>query len=107
MYVNMLGKTLDIKHWLSHLHILHCFKSFPSPFILIFLTLGHHSPFVKITRQEGFYKGLCDSVLVSGHLFAVVLSSTEMIELLHHCMHGSLVENKYLLFKFYEFVFIF
>lgn len=73
----------------------------------MFLTVGHHSPSVKMTRKEGFYKALYDSVLVSGHLFAVVLSSVGFIELLDLCVHGNLVEKKYLLFKFYELVFFF
>lgn len=51
-----------------------------------------------MTRQEGFYKSLYDSVLVSGGLFAVVLSSVGLIELLDLCMPGNLVEKKYVNF---------
>lgn len=96
IYVNILGKTLDVKDWLSHLHVLCCFRSFLSPFIFIFLILGHHRP-VKMTRRLLLY----DSVQVSGHLFLVVLSSVGLMEFLNLCMYGNLVEKKYVLFKVY------
>lgn len=86
-----------------------CFKCFfftLRVYILI-LTLGHHSLYLKMTREGNFYKALYDSTVVSGNLFAVVWSSVGLIEFLGLCMHGNFAEKKCLLFNSLTCMFLF
>jgi len=61
-------------------------------FCILILTLDYHSLSLKMTREDNIHKALYDSTLVSGSLFAVVLTSVEFIELLGLCMCGNFVE---------------